>query len=307
VTTAKGKPRALYTEAEMTAMLKAKHTSVGNGGSGEWAFMAQVRDEAGFDATRTLDALAMGLWKSRGFDLHGFEIKCSRSDYLSEIKNPAKAEVFGSRVDYFWIVVADPKIVKDDLPYGWGLMAATAPKIDEETGRKTLGTIRVVKQAPRQALTEQQRLITRSWLVSILRSAGAVPGERQIDPEEIAVAKAEAWKAGVAMGERETASLRQRVDTLQAQVQAERELRRAFEQHAGISLANGYRDLGLGKAEHVGDMLRAALKGDQAIESALHRMKDLERQIEQLLHSLRITREEHGGAMTPYTGEAHRG
>ena len=41
-------------------------------GPPHFAFLEQVRAGAGFDQ-RTADAMAMGLWKSRGLDLHGFE------------------------------------------------------------------------------------------------------------------------------------------------------------------------------------------------------------------------------------------
>ena len=92
------------TEAAVTTLLRDRHANTGNGGAGEWAFMAQVRNAAGFNATRTLDALALHLWPSRGLVLHGFEIKVSRSDWLREVKDPAKAEDACRLVEYFWIV-----------------------------------------------------------------------------------------------------------------------------------------------------------------------------------------------------------
>jgi hypothetical protein len=292
--------RALYTEAEMLDMLKRRHTAQGNGGAGEWAFLTHVRDAAGFDAKRTIDALAMGLWPSRGLSLHAFEVKCSRSDYLAEIRNPAKAEAFGSRVDYFWIVVADPKIVKDDLPEGWGLLAATAPKVDEETGAKTLGTLRVVKQAPKQPLTREQTLITRSWLVSLLRAAGAVPGSnREVEDAEIRAARDEGYATGQRVGQRNVESYQQRIATLEAQVQREQAVRAAFERAAGVQL-DGWREHGLGRAERVGDVVRAALKGDSAVETAARQMERMEAELRRLADSLAETREgSHGAALLP--------
>jgi hypothetical protein len=289
--------RPLYTEGEMLAMLKRRYTKQGNGGSGEFAFLTHVRDEAGFEATRTIDALAMGLWKSRGFDLHAFEVKCSRSDYLSEIRNPAKAERFGERVDYFWMVVADPTIVRDDLPHGWGLLAASAPTEDAE-GRRVLGSLRVVKQAPRQELTREQRLITRSWLVSLLRSAGAVPGERAVEPEEIRTAVDEAWKAARAQGERQQAGLQQRVETLTEQIQREREVRRTFEVHSGISL-DGYREHGLGRAERTGDLVRAALRGGEALRQAAHSLERAEADLRRMADTMQQAREGNWGSHLP--------
>jgi len=37
------------TEAKVTALLRDRHANPGNGGGGEWAFMAQARNAAGFD------------------------------------------------------------------------------------------------------------------------------------------------------------------------------------------------------------------------------------------------------------------
>ena len=57
----------------------------------EYALFYEVANATGSAATRSADAIAMGLWPSRGLYLQGFEIKVSRSDWLSELKNPAKA------------------------------------------------------------------------------------------------------------------------------------------------------------------------------------------------------------------------
>jgi hypothetical protein len=302
VTASKQRARPLYTEAEMLRMLETRHTRDGNGGSGEFAFLTHVRDAAGFDGRRTIDALALGLWKSRGFDLHAFEVKCSRSDYLAELRNPAKAEVFGERVDYFWMVVADPAIVKDDLPHGWGLLAATAPKVDEETGAKTLGTLRVVKQAPRQELTPEQRMINRSWLVQMLRAAGAVPGSRrESTPEEIQAAYQQGYKAAETAHDRNTANMRQRIATLEGQLAEMRNVQWTFEQHAGIQLT-GFRGLGLGRTEHIGNVVRAALRGDEAVQRATHDMERAEKQLRDAADRLRDSREQNLGAALPIKG-----
>lgn len=93
------------------------------GGNGQRFVVADhVRSHAGFDAVRTADCIAMDLWPSKGLALHGHEVKVSRSDWLTELKSPEKAEQFRQYVDYWWLVVSDRSIVRDDLPAGWGLM-----------------------------------------------------------------------------------------------------------------------------------------------------------------------------------------
>lgn len=41
--------------------------------------------------SRRIDAVAVGLWANTEHRVHGFEIKCSRADLLSELKQPDKA------------------------------------------------------------------------------------------------------------------------------------------------------------------------------------------------------------------------
>lgn len=80
------------TEATVLQLLRERHTAVGNGGAGEHAFLAHVRNAAGFDANRTFDAVAVNLWPSRGLSIHVYEVKVSRSDWKRELAKPAKAE-----------------------------------------------------------------------------------------------------------------------------------------------------------------------------------------------------------------------
>lgn len=88
-----------------------------------YALVFEVPNGTGMNKSRSADALAFSLWPSRGLDAHGFEFKASRSDWLRELKNPAKAEAFHQYVDFWHVVAADDKIVlPDELPKGWGLL-----------------------------------------------------------------------------------------------------------------------------------------------------------------------------------------
>ena len=77
--------------------------------SPQYAFLSQVRNQTGYgnlsDGIRTADAMALGLWPSRGNYLHGFELKVSRSDWLNELKDPAKAEAIAKYCDMFSLVI----------------------------------------------------------------------------------------------------------------------------------------------------------------------------------------------------------
>lgn len=89
----------------------------------EYALMAEVSDAAGFYRSNSADYIAVNLWPSRGLAINGIELKCSRSDWLSELKKPNKAENIFKYCDYFWLLTADDTIAKiEEIPLTWGWM-----------------------------------------------------------------------------------------------------------------------------------------------------------------------------------------
>jgi hypothetical protein len=147
-----------------------KRYSTRNGNGPRWAMAEHVRDRAGFDASRTLDAIVMDTYPSSGLALHGFEIKCSRGDWLRELAQPWKAAAFTRWVDYFWVVAA-PGVVQygpliEELPEGWGLM---------EPRR---GNLRAVVRA--QRLNPEP--LDRSFVAALLRAACHRPPRGDVLP-----------------------------------------------------------------------------------------------------------------------------
>src|SRR5579859_3830851 len=121
-----------------------------------YAFIPHCANATGAVATRTADAIAMSLWPSRGLELHGFEVKVDRSDWLRELKDPKKADDLFGYFDRWWLVVSEASIVAEgELPPTWGLM--------ESAG----AGIRVRQEAPK---LEPQKF-TRHFLAAILRRA----------------------------------------------------------------------------------------------------------------------------------------
>lgn len=96
----------------------------------DWALFEEVANATGFAKSRSADAIAVALWPSRGLEVHGFEIKASRGDWLRELKDPWKAESIGKYCDRWWLVVADRTIVKPgEMPDAWGVLA---PRGDDD-------------------------------------------------------------------------------------------------------------------------------------------------------------------------------
>jgi hypothetical protein len=136
--------KARFTERDMLDLIHARY-SVDAGNGPRYVVAEHVRNQGGFgwEATlRTADAIAVDLWPSSGHLIHGFEVKVSRSDWLTELRDPEKCEAFKPYCHHWWLVVPDASIVRDDLPVGWGLLSIggdgrlrirrRAPKLDPQ-------------------------------------------------------------------------------------------------------------------------------------------------------------------------------
>lgn len=192
-----------------------------------YALLFEVRDAAGFSAQRTADALAMGLWPSRGLHLIGFEIKASRADWLRELKNPAKAERFHRYCDMWYIVAADRTIVRDDeLPPGWGLLTPM-----KGTGRGGLHTHVAASAMAAEAPS-------RSFLAALLKRSI----EQSVDAKALQDALEQGKKLGLEGGKLSRRMLEGELNQLRERVQK-------FEQASGVSLLNSWESGGeIGRA-----------------------------------------------------------
>lgn len=180
----------------------------------QYALFAEVGDETG-GRTRSADAIAMGLWRSRGIELQGFEIKVDRRDWLRELKNPTKAEPIARYCDRWTIVVSDPEIVREgELPSGWGLLV---PR-----GNDLLAVVEAPKHDPAP--------MTRAFLAALMRAA------HKVSPVEKSVA--EAREAGVALGRELEGRSRDAMERSPAsrELEALRHSVDAFEKMSGVKI-----------------------------------------------------------------------
>lgn len=158
---------AKATERDMLDRLNARYGAF-NGNGFRYARAEHVRVIAGFNARRTCDYMALDLWpgglgKSRtGPTLHGHEVKVSRSDWLTELRDPDKAEAFRRYCDFWWLVVSDRSIVKvGELPDGWGLIVASG-----DSARVAVRAARngAVEPMPRDLQATFARAVTKTTL-----------------------------------------------------------------------------------------------------------------------------------------------
>src|SRR4051812_48555098 len=97
--------------------------------SPEWAVFYEVSNGTGFNSRRRADAVALGVWPSRGHALIGFEFKEDRRDWLREKDNPAKADLIAANCDAWVLVIGNEKVAKiEEIPEPWGLLVANADR-----------------------------------------------------------------------------------------------------------------------------------------------------------------------------------
>lgn len=121
------------TERQMLDALHDRYSQTSQGQLRRYVCAEHVRNGCGFGdwdyllnrsrTLRTADFIAQDTWEAQGLLLHGHEVKVSRSDWLTELADPSKAEAIKRYCDRWWLVVPDVRIVRDDLPDDWGLLA----------------------------------------------------------------------------------------------------------------------------------------------------------------------------------------
>lgn len=127
----------------MLNLLAARYTSIREGTYADrWVRAEHVKSHLSFASKRVIDFIAADKWPGHPYGsslaLHGHEVKVSRSDWLTELRDPEKSEAFRRYMHHWWLVVPDKSIVKPgELPTGWGLMTIAG------------GKLRAVTKAPR--------------------------------------------------------------------------------------------------------------------------------------------------------------
>lgn len=161
----------MTTEREMLDHLHQRYSQVNPGNGPRWACAEHVKNAAGFYARRCVDFVSIDCWPSGGIELHGHEVKVSRSDWLHELKQPEKAEAFKRYMDRWWLVVPDAKIVKPgELPQDWGLLVlykrTTQGSWPDYHAHRTELRLRATAQAPKL----NPEPVPRDLLATLMRS-----------------------------------------------------------------------------------------------------------------------------------------
>lgn len=112
----------------------------------QYAVMQEVSNAAGHSRSRSADFMVMGLWPSRGLMIETIEVKSNRSDWLLELKNPAKAETFFKYSDLFWLLTDKEGVAKmEEIPPAWGWLMLKGDRIIQQKAATKLTPIDLPK------------------------------------------------------------------------------------------------------------------------------------------------------------------
>jgi len=97
--------------------------------------------------SRFCDAMVCNFWRSRGFELEGFEIKVSRSDWQRELQMPNKAESHFGRCDRWWLITPAAKTPIAQLgeipgPWGWIEISSTGTFVQRKKAPKLVPALK---------------------------------------------------------------------------------------------------------------------------------------------------------------------
>lgn len=197
----------------------------------EWALMWEVRESTGSVGGRSADAVMMSLWPSRGLEIHGVEIKVSRSDWRREAADPSKAEAVAQYCDRWWVHAA-PGVVPDlsELPPAWGLR--------EWSGRAWM----TLREAEKTAAVPASR----GFLAALLRRADETMRliEKAAEERGAASIEAERERLRAEYDNRLTEAVRLRTQTLETAAGNIAEFNAAFGPDAAVDWSIDHAALG---------------------------------------------------------------
>jgi len=240
--------------------------------SPEWSIFFEVADGTGMNQRRWADAVAMNMYPSRGMEIHGFEIKVSRNDWLRELKNPEKSSTVQQYCDRWWIVAPKELIKPGELPPTWGHYDISAT-----------GIIRQMVAGPKLESVP----VNKSFMAAMLRRAGGVD---------------EAVMAAAVSREREQLEaqfndrLQREVDYRATKANIAIEKLAEFERETGLSI-DGY-----GEVKEVADAVRfirhtGALATWRGLEGLASEAERFSAKVREFIRANTPPNENHGGEL----------
>jgi len=129
-------PAEVFTERDILDMLLARYCTERRGTIADRFVRAEhVRStqRMGYETVSIADFVAIDKYASKQAMI-GHEVKVSRADWLTELRDLSKAERIKRFCNYWYLVVSDAAIVREgELPEGWGLMVKAGARLRIKT------------------------------------------------------------------------------------------------------------------------------------------------------------------------------
>lgn len=225
----------------------------------EWVFIREVPASTG-GGYRRADGIAMNLWKSRGMELNGFEVKVDRGDWKNELAKPEKADPICQYCDRWWIVVGNEDIVREgELPPTWGLIVPRQSSL--------------VVKIPAPKL--EPKALSRDFVASLLRKAS----EQSLEVEDKKAEFLRGYAEGQVAAEKSAKEARGTLAVLQGRI-AE------FEKASGMSLTPWT------GPQNIGNVVRAILDSKVPIGAMERCLRRVDTFANEMKETIKLLREE---------------
>jgi len=209
--------------------------------------VGQVPDGTGAAKRRTIDALMVQCWPSRGLSLTAIEYKRTVADFRRELKQPEKAESVAAYCDALIVLAPKGVVPAAELPPAWGLWEI------HETAKQR----RLLRTVAPQPTAERTKAVPLKFLVSILRAreryngdAGRLEEARRADRERYRREVEDAFLV-------RTRSLRRKLEKVEE-----------FEEASGLKITDGW------GFDRLGPNLREYLRDTDQFRNRLQRQRE---------------------------------
>jgi hypothetical protein len=236
------KRKAKMTSSEIKSLLTTKYSPPA------YAFFTEVAKSGVGSFNGYIDGVAFALYPSMNHEIHGFEIKVSRQDFLREFEKPEKSDNAMQWCNRWWLVAPKGICDKNELPKNWGYLevASTANRLYKK------------KQAP---LLEAG--FNLSFIAGLLRRSteGTIPLStlwNEVEKQKIEI------KVG----------FQKEIDEAKWQLKKYKDRVAEFEEASGLSVLESYKD-----GKELGEAVKAILYNkvgfDYEIEQLEHELQNL--------------------------------
>lgn len=225
---------------------------------------------------RRADFVAANLWESRGRKVIAVEMKISRSDWLRELKDPAKQERIFTQCDLMYLAVTDASIVQPgELPDGWGLLVQQKSRLVEKVRPK------VVKGAPtREFWTRLLQREQQTRAAAVRAEAYRLTKERAESLEDVELKKArreaESFKGAYEAISQQLEHVRREQKTIaELAAMSDWERARVIEAAGWVSKNHWWKNSSLvGAAEHLAEKAKQIDEGCATLRAILERPEE---------------------------------